>query len=341
MGVTQHHCGFSLMSDTIPETSLIIPTYNRRQFALEAIESARHQVGIDLEIIVVDDGSSDDTCQWILELYPDVKLLEQPHKGGGAARNFGLSSASGRYVKFLDSDDLLTRDSLADQVAFADRSNADVCYGDWEFFGDLNAPEVGGQPLRVMGGPEDLLTALLGSWWGPPSIYLIKRDFIMNNGIRWDETLKRNQDMDFILSLALSGAEFKYCPGLVTRKRVHDQGMIMNSGRDVYGQHCEIIADRVLAALKSNGDLTEKRKQAVADLYWHASRLLYGIDSSDYERVVRKVETLYPRFVPECTTYASPKMKTAVRYLGMRGAERAFEMVSALRKLAEESISRR
>ncbi len=309
----------------IPEVSVIIPSYNRSLFTLEAIESALRQSGVNVELIVVDDGSTDDTCERIQKNYPQVRLFQELHKGGGAARNYGLNAANGKYIKFLDSDDLLSPNSLSRQVAFLNNHDADVCYGDWEFFGNLDSPEVGNNALRTMGHPDDTIVALLGSWWGPPSMYLIRSEFLYNHHVSWDETLKRNQDMDFFLKIAITAGVFSYIPGIVTKKRVHDLDMIMKSGDDIYGKHCEIIADTSLRLLREWNRLTEERKQAVADLYWHSSRLLKDVSRDDYNRVIDKIGRLYTRYIPKCTTYASPKMRLAVRFLGVRGAESFYE----------------
>lgn len=311
-----------------PDVSVVIPCYNRRKFTSEAIESAIDQKDVEVEIIVVDDGSTDDTCEFLQKHYPKVRLFQELHNGAGAARNRGLNAANGRYVKFLDSDDLLAPESLRKQVNFLNQNGADICYGDWEFFGNLDSPEVGNNPLRIMGQPDDIIVALLGSWWGPPSMYLIRSEFLHNQHVSWDESLQRNQDMDFILNIAINDARFSYMPGIVTEKRVHDQGMIMNSGPDIYGLHCEIIADKVFAYLLKHNKITEARKQAVADLYWHASRLLRRGSVTDYERVIHKIKSLYPRFVPRCPTYAGPKMKLAVKFLGMKGTERLTDFMN-------------
>jgi glycosyltransferase involved in cell wall biosynthesis len=327
------------MFERVPDVSVVIPTFNRREFTAEAIGTAITQRGVGVEVIVVDDGSADDTCEWIRKHYPEVLLFESPHRGAGAARNQGLLAARGRYLKFFDSDDLLIQGSLEKQTTFADLSNAEVCYGDWEFFGDLGAAEVGSQPQRIMGRPADIIVALLESWWGPPSIYLVRREFIATRNILWDENLERNQDMDFMLQIALHGGRFDYDPGIVTCKRVHDLGGIMDTGTAVYGRHCELVADKVLARLKETERLTDERKQALADLFWHASRLIKQASSSDYRRVLTKILSLYPRYVPQCTTYASPKMKWTIKTLGMRNAERLFGLISVMREFRRRAIN--
>ena len=101
-----------------PLISVIIPTYNRGWVLKEAIDSVLAQDFNDFELIVVDDGSDDNT-QDILNLYQeDIILYRQENKGVSAARNRGITMASGQYIAFLDSDDLWLAKKLSKQVAF-------------------------------------------------------------------------------------------------------------------------------------------------------------------------------------------------------------------------------
>ena len=90
---------------TEPFFSVIIPVYNREKTIAETLESVASQEFRDYEVIVVDDGSDDNTLQ-IVKQFAWVKLIEQPNSGPGAARNRGVAEARGKYVAFLDSDDL-------------------------------------------------------------------------------------------------------------------------------------------------------------------------------------------------------------------------------------------
>ncbi len=103
-----------------PEVSVIIPTYNRRAALTEAVASVLNQSFRCYELIVVDDGSSDDTAAYlrVLSGFPSVRCLRIPHCGmPGAVRNRGAAAAAGRYLAFLDSDDLWRHDKLARQTA--------------------------------------------------------------------------------------------------------------------------------------------------------------------------------------------------------------------------------
>src|SRR5690606_4154417 len=117
--------------------SIIIPAYNAHRFLTEAVNSALNQSHGKVEVIVVDDGSTDQTR----ELFPSfeargVKCLVQPNKGACAARNLGLSHATGEFIQYLDSDDVLHPDKIKLQLIAMREQDADLskCY--WGAFTD-------------------------------------------------------------------------------------------------------------------------------------------------------------------------------------------------------------
>lgn len=90
----------------MPLFSVIIPTYNRRQLLPQALASVWAQTLTDYEVVVVDDGSSDGTREWLATVSDRVRVLVQENRGPGAARNLGIQNAVGEYIAFLDSDDI-------------------------------------------------------------------------------------------------------------------------------------------------------------------------------------------------------------------------------------------
>lgn len=96
--------------------SVIIPVYNRSRFILEAIDSVKRQTYRDIEIIVVDDGSTDRTEHVVKRLGNQVKYIYQKNQGPSVARNNGIRAAKGKWIAFLDSDDIFLPDKLAEQI---------------------------------------------------------------------------------------------------------------------------------------------------------------------------------------------------------------------------------
>ena len=132
-----------------PEVSIIIPTYNRTDFVLDSVLSAAKQSFANCEILVIDDGSDQEALTKIEEIlqHPEIKtkarLIKQSHSGVCKARNRGIQEATGNYIQFLDSDDLLHPKKIEVQKAVLDSDSAlDMCYSLDEFFaekiGDVN-----------------------------------------------------------------------------------------------------------------------------------------------------------------------------------------------------------
>jgi glycosyltransferase involved in cell wall biosynthesis len=101
-----------------PLVSVIIPTYNSAPFIESCVDSIRRNAYPNVEIVIVDDGSPDNTLEIIKGLATEVTLVEQANAGRGSARNNGVNHASGDYIAFLDHDDLLEETSIEDRVHY-------------------------------------------------------------------------------------------------------------------------------------------------------------------------------------------------------------------------------
>ncbi len=193
--------------------SVIIPTYNRLQllpFTLRSLAAVK-QPGIDMEIIVVDDASTDDTWDHILVNYPYVNLLENKGKGAAAARNTGLHAAKGEYILYLDSDDLLGEHFFDWKLAYLQKNiNYSACYGDYDYFegeGDFDATQVtfkNKYPLITdITNLSQHVAQYLSGKYIPANAILWRKDFLLKiNG--HDETLNINQDVDLFLRAVLA-----------------------------------------------------------------------------------------------------------------------------------------
>jgi len=137
---------------TAPTVTAAITTYNRGPYLIEAIESALAQIAVDLEVIVVDDGSTDETPRLIEPYLNHIDYVRQENAGRAAARNAAIRRARGTYVAFLDSDDLWFPDKLARQVAQMDASpSVGLAHGHSEMIderGETLVQATEGQRLR-------------------------------------------------------------------------------------------------------------------------------------------------------------------------------------------------
>jgi glycosyltransferase involved in cell wall biosynthesis len=109
-----------------PNVSVIIPTYNRKQYLPRAIDSVLNQTYSDYELIIIDDASTDETANFVQEEYPAIRFISLlNNRGAGAARNEGISVARGRFIAFLDSDDEWESNYLETQIKFLE-SNLNI-----------------------------------------------------------------------------------------------------------------------------------------------------------------------------------------------------------------------
>ena len=108
----------------MPKVSVIIPTYQHAHFVAEAIESVLAQTYPDYEIIVVDDGSTDDTVEVLSRFGERITVIHQPNRGVSAARNTGIRASKGEHIAFLDADDVWMPDKLEKQIPLLERDEA-------------------------------------------------------------------------------------------------------------------------------------------------------------------------------------------------------------------------
>ena len=128
-----------------PSVSCLIPAYNAARFIGEAIESARAQTHPLFEIIVVDDGSTDETVDVVRRCGPGVQLIAEEHRGYLAARDRAIAAAGGEFIAFLDADDRWVADKTATELdVFARRPDVDLCVGHYLNFWDEEVADQAG-----------------------------------------------------------------------------------------------------------------------------------------------------------------------------------------------------
>lgn len=200
---------------TNPKVSVVIPTYNRASIVPRAIESVLAQTVTDLEVIVVDDGSSDDTGKVLREMFSDrIRYYVQTNQGASVARNRGVEEARGEWIAFLDSDDLWEREKLEWQFKALERfaPQCSGCYTDTRFF---NHPETRTMFQLVeeeyrhegtMGVNTDVLERLVrpgGAGMVVCLSSLVARADVVRKTGGFDLKLLYSQDSEFMFRLAM------------------------------------------------------------------------------------------------------------------------------------------
>lgn len=180
--------------------SVILPTYNCRQWLPQAVESILRQTFGDFELLIVDDGSTDGTADIVAAFTdPRIRYLRKPNGGAASARNFGLDHAAGEFIAFLDADDAWPEEFLAAMLAAIERARD--CRGAY-------APLVNVHPDGRRRVPRRFRHAASGQVTWP----LFRHGFIFLvamvvrreafEGLRFDESLATNSDTDLVLRLS-------------------------------------------------------------------------------------------------------------------------------------------
>jgi glycosyltransferase involved in cell wall biosynthesis len=198
-----------------PEFSVVIPAYNRANVLARTLKSVLEQTFQDFEIIVVDDGSSDDP-KAVVETFADprIRYLRQENRGGGAARNAGIDAARGRFIAFLDSDDEFLPHHLQHMHRLLDGEEDTVGYA--RVVVDRGAGRTLLKPPRAIRPGEHMATYLLCDRGFVPTITVVlPREIAWR--VRYSEALRFAQDTDFALRLYLEGCRFRMLeePGAV------------------------------------------------------------------------------------------------------------------------------
>ncbi|MFG6637672.1 glycosyltransferase family 2 protein [Sulfitobacter sp. 1A12126] len=209
-----------------PLVSIIIPTHNRADMLAEAVASCIAQSYRAVEIIVVDDGSTDNTSEVVESFGPSIKPIRQKNSGAPAARNLGLNAAGGEYIKFLDSDDLLMPDAIGHQIQ---RFLQNPDQRQVAITGNHALVDEAGQVQREIRpgwsvrrrGHFTIADVIARN--PPTSSPLYRRDHLAEIG-GFTEGIPILQDYDIAYRFSLSGGRYVYHPEVIYSMRQHDSG---------------------------------------------------------------------------------------------------------------------
>jgi GT2 family glycosyltransferase len=203
--------------------TVVIPAYNQSQFLAEAIQSALRQTLPPLEVIVVDDGSTDDTPEVAAAFGERIYYIRQRNQGLSAARNTGIVAAKAELIQLLDSDDALHPNAVCVATRAAElHPNAGVFAGGWDevnrdgsAFAHVDAPRL---PPEAFHALFDVIAV------GPASRHCVRRSAFANVGL-FDTTLRACEDWEMWLRMAAAGIEFVALPEATIRYRNYATSM--------------------------------------------------------------------------------------------------------------------
>lgn len=212
--------------------TVIIPFYNAEKYLQEAILSVRNQTYPFIELIMIDDGSTDGSFE-IAKSYENeyVILLQQANNGACVARNKGLAKAKGEFVKFLDADDFLYPEAIEKQIKqISDLEDNEIPFGDFDFVdkdGTVFLQNRFSKKKFLADRPEDFF---LSNWEILISSPLHRKHLLDLNG-GFDEYLSSGQESDLHFRMAVAGVKFIYYPDQIFAYRSHQDKNRISVGR--------------------------------------------------------------------------------------------------------------
>lgn len=286
------------------DVSVIIASYNRLWALPKAVESCRNNDCLT-EIIVVDDGSSDDTWSW-LQNQKDVVSIRTDNWGKAWAINAGQAASSGEFIRFLDSDDWLLPRANDRQLALARTTQADVVIA-----GHVYLDEVTGSSEEVrcpafhdfLSQYIDMVSLGVDCHY---SACLMRRSLIANIPHRqefpWD-------DIMFMMEVGLTEPVIAICDfaSIAYRQHHHDHRLTISAGVDKVHEVSQTITmyKRVLTLLKQRDELTSSRAAALFRALWHQARRLAESDIVEAKAIAAWIRSQDEHFAPPVNAIVS------------------------------------
>lgn len=218
--------------------SVIIPVYNGEKFVASSIESALKQTYNPVEIIVINDGSTDGTQEVLNQFEGRIIVIQQKNAGQADARNHGLTIAKGKYIALLDSDDLFVPEKLEKQISFLKNGNLDMVCSNFETIDASN------NKLKNISAPHfhssnTLATFITGNFICTSTL-LLKKEWIQKAG-NFDTNMKGAEDGDLWFRMLVNGARLEVIHETLVKYRVHEENF---SGRFSHMNQFRALANR-------------------------------------------------------------------------------------------------
>lgn len=296
---------------------MIIPCYNAEKWIERAIRSLLSQEYLNLTIIIVDDGSDDQTAQKVqCFCMPSLYLIQQPNSGAQRARNRGLDAATSEFIKFMDADDYIEGSMIKGQVLALKETKCDLALSgsrlDWP-----DGRKVKKAPHHEAIDRLTLITEVLGAGWYPCHALMWRRKFLMQIG-GWNETIARNQDGELLLRALFQGANFT----------------VAKAGVAVYSQNTsprQISTTITLESLSSNFSILRYCLECTRNYERRPVGLVQQIGRSAYELARAAFVNGHPR-LGRCSL-------TLARNCGFRGHTGTFSHALLCRAIGLETKS--
>ena len=298
--------------------SILIPCFNAARWVGGAIRSALEQTFPNKEIIVVDDGSTDESIDMIKSFGDAVRWQTGPHRGGNPTRNRLLELARGEWVQYLDADDYLLPDKVARQMDFiATNPRTDVVFSPITL---EHWSETGSRcELLPIPEPHDPWV-LLARWYLPQTgASLWRRQAIVDVG-GWQNDQPCCQEHELYLRLLMAGKRFACCPQNGAVYRQWSEHTVCKRDKPEVRRRRLEIEQRTEDFLRARNELSPARLWAINQARFETARIAWAHDHGEALRIVGLIRRSQPDFQPAGNA-APSHYQLAWRLLGFRLAE--------------------
>jgi glycosyltransferase involved in cell wall biosynthesis len=270
----------------MPIISVIVPTYNAERTILQTLSSVQQQSLTDIEIIVINDGSTDRTVELLNTIEdPRIKIFSYENGGLPVARNRGIARATGKYIAFIDADDLWTPDKLESQLAALKKHpEAGVAYSWTKFMDEKGETYHLSTPIYFEG--DVFANLLVWNFIANGSNPLVRREAIEETG-EFDATLRSAEDWDYWLRLARRW-HFTVVPQAQVFYRKSSGAM--SSKIDVMEKYNLIVIDKAFQIAPPHLQYLKKQSQAGVYQYMAQLALMYSPSQEKFQLAFEKIQ---------------------------------------------------
>jgi glycosyltransferase involved in cell wall biosynthesis len=298
--------------------SILIPCHNAKRWIGAAIESALAQTWCEIEIIALDDGSTDGSLEIIRSFGDQIRWESGPNRGGGAARNRLLELAKGEWVQYLDADDWLMPEKIEGQAALLPlHKQADILFGPVTL--EHWSPE--GSRLELCPIPEPRDPYILLARWRLPQTGapLFLRQAMLDVG-GWTKDQPCCQEHELYLRLLMAGKRFVYASASGAVYRLWSEETLCRRDKALTRRERRKITDRLEAHLDETGRMTGERRWSINQARFEMARMAWLSDPAEAANIIAEIRHSQLGFRPEKAT-APLAYRMTYRALGFAAAE--------------------
>lgn len=304
--------------------SVVIPCYNVEDYIDDCLHSIRKQEYKNLEVIVVNDGSKDRTSQilasWKNSEFLDIKIFDIENSGAGVARNKGIQKSKGKYIQFLDADDLLLPSKIAHQVSLIEKNETKpdfiaACY---------KSKNKKGQTTLFEPDHRGVWYGLLSSNLGITSANFFKKESLEAVG-GFDATLASSQEYDLMFRLLKRpSCSVLFDTAMYTIKRDINAEAISSGNQKANILRFVSLRKRMLEYLEHSDSLTDDLYKTWCEVVFNAIKRLHQYDR--YESIKLYKELIPQSFVPALSGAISERYQFFYRYFGFRMTQYLYSL---------------